>query len=137
VALNLRNRSLLKELDFAPDELRFLLRLSAELKAAKVGGYELGAVHHGRRRAPARHPGVPRPARPHDRTAAGWHRGGEDRPSPTVAVAAFVAACWAAGLVMVVVRRLAARRTPRAGPERMRESTQDRHAPYSGMHGAP
>ena len=40
MALNLRNRSLLKELDFAPDELRFLLRLSAELKAAKAGGYE-------------------------------------------------------------------------------------------------
>jgi ornithine carbamoyltransferase len=40
VALNLRNRSFLKELDFTPDELRFLLRLSAELKAAKIGGYE-------------------------------------------------------------------------------------------------
>jgi len=34
------NRSFLKELDFTPDELRFLLRLSAELKAAKYGGYE-------------------------------------------------------------------------------------------------
>ena len=40
MALNLRNRSFLKELDFTPDELRFLLRLSAELKAAKYGGYE-------------------------------------------------------------------------------------------------
>jgi ornithine carbamoyltransferase len=40
VAVNLRNRSYLCELDFTPDELRFLLRLSAELKAAKVGGYE-------------------------------------------------------------------------------------------------
>src|SRR3954467_12104447 len=37
---NLRNRSFLKELDFTPDELRLLLRLSAELKAAKYGGYE-------------------------------------------------------------------------------------------------
>src|SRR5262245_18279878 len=37
---NLRNRSFLKELDFTPDELRFLLRLSADLKAAKYGGYE-------------------------------------------------------------------------------------------------
>ena len=37
---NLRNRSFLKELDFTPDELRFLLWLSADLKAAKYGGYE-------------------------------------------------------------------------------------------------
>ncbi|WP_019145860.1 ornithine carbamoyltransferase [Aeromicrobium massiliense] len=37
---NLRNRSFLKELDFTPAELRFLLRMSAELKAAKYGGYE-------------------------------------------------------------------------------------------------
>ena len=40
MALNLRNRSFLKELDFTPDELRFLLRLSADLKSAKYGGYE-------------------------------------------------------------------------------------------------
>jgi ornithine carbamoyltransferase len=40
MAYNLRNRSFLKELDFTPDELRFLLRLSADLKAAKYGGYE-------------------------------------------------------------------------------------------------
>jgi ornithine carbamoyltransferase len=40
MAFNLRNRSYLKELDFTPDELRFLLKLSAELKAAKFGGYE-------------------------------------------------------------------------------------------------
>ena len=40
MAFNLRNRSFLKELDFTPDELRFLLNLSAELKAAKYGGYE-------------------------------------------------------------------------------------------------
>jgi len=40
MALNLHGRSFLKELDFTPDELRFLLRLSADLKAAKYGGYE-------------------------------------------------------------------------------------------------
>jgi ornithine carbamoyltransferase len=40
MALNLRNRSFLKELDFTPDELRFLLRLAADLKAAKYGGHE-------------------------------------------------------------------------------------------------
>jgi len=40
MSFNLRNRSYLKELDFTPDELRFLLKLSAELKAAKYGGYE-------------------------------------------------------------------------------------------------
>ncbi|CUS05295.2 ornithine carbamoyltransferase 1 [Candidatus Promineifilum breve] len=40
MAFNLRNRSFLKELDFTPDELRFLLKLSADLKAAKYGGYE-------------------------------------------------------------------------------------------------
>src|SRR4249919_3096465 len=40
MAFNLRNRSFLKELDFTPDELRFLLKLSADLKAAKYGGFE-------------------------------------------------------------------------------------------------
>ncbi|MBV1850897.1 ornithine carbamoyltransferase [Catellatospora tritici] len=40
MAFNLRNRSFLKELDFTPAELRYLLQLSAELKAAKRGGYE-------------------------------------------------------------------------------------------------
>ena len=40
MAFNLRNQSFLKELDFTPDELRFLLRLSADLKAATYGGYE-------------------------------------------------------------------------------------------------
>jgi ornithine carbamoyltransferase len=40
MAFNLRNRSYLKELDFTPDELRFLLGLAADLKAAKYGGYE-------------------------------------------------------------------------------------------------
>jgi ornithine carbamoyltransferase len=37
---NLRNRSFLKLLDFTPDEIRFLLNLSADLKRAKYGGYE-------------------------------------------------------------------------------------------------
>jgi len=41
MAFNLRNRHYLKELDFTPTELRHLLRLSAELKAAKYGGYEV------------------------------------------------------------------------------------------------
>ena len=40
MAFNLRNRSFLKELDFTPEELRYLLKLAAELKAAKYGGYE-------------------------------------------------------------------------------------------------
>ncbi len=40
MAYNLRNRSFLKELDFTTEELRFLLKLSADLKAAKYGGYE-------------------------------------------------------------------------------------------------
>jgi ornithine carbamoyltransferase len=40
MAFNLRNRNFLKELDFTADELRYLLRLAAELKAAKYGGYE-------------------------------------------------------------------------------------------------
>ena len=40
MAFNLRNRSFLKELDFKAEEIKFLLKLSAELKAAKYGGYE-------------------------------------------------------------------------------------------------
>jgi ornithine carbamoyltransferase len=40
MAYNLRNRSFIKELDFTPIELKFLLKLSADLKAAKYGGYE-------------------------------------------------------------------------------------------------
>ena len=39
--LNLRNRSFLKELDFTPEELRFLLKLSADLKTAKYAGTEV------------------------------------------------------------------------------------------------
>jgi ornithine carbamoyltransferase len=37
---NLRNRSFLKEIDFRPEELRFLLRLSEALKTAKYAGVE-------------------------------------------------------------------------------------------------
>src|SRR3954464_4385449 len=40
MSFNLHGRSFLKELDFTPDELRYLLRLSRDLKAAKYGGYE-------------------------------------------------------------------------------------------------
>jgi ornithine carbamoyltransferase len=40
MAYNLRNRSFVKELDFSPAELKFLLKLSADLKAARYGGYE-------------------------------------------------------------------------------------------------
>jgi ornithine carbamoyltransferase len=40
VAFNLRNRSFTKLLDFTPKEIKFLLKLSADLKAAKYGGYE-------------------------------------------------------------------------------------------------
>jgi ornithine carbamoyltransferase len=38
--VNLRHRSFVKELDFTPEALKFLLKLSADLKAAKYGGYE-------------------------------------------------------------------------------------------------
>ena len=40
MSFNLRHRNFLKELDFTPQELQFLLKLSADLKAAKYGGYE-------------------------------------------------------------------------------------------------
>ena len=40
MGFNLRNRSFLKELDFTPTEWKFLLRLAADLKAAKYGGTE-------------------------------------------------------------------------------------------------
>jgi ornithine carbamoyltransferase len=40
MAFNLRNRSFVKLLDFAPQEIKFLLKLSADLKVAKYGGYE-------------------------------------------------------------------------------------------------
>src|SRR3954453_23245902 len=37
---NLHGRSFVKLLDFTPEEIRFLLSLSADLKAAKYGGYD-------------------------------------------------------------------------------------------------
>jgi ornithine carbamoyltransferase len=40
MAFNLRNRHFVKLLDFTPAEIKFLLKLSADLKAAKYGGYE-------------------------------------------------------------------------------------------------
>ncbi len=40
MGFNLKNRSFLKLLDFTPQEIEFLLKLSADLKAAKYGGYE-------------------------------------------------------------------------------------------------
>ena len=40
MAFNLRNRNFIKLLDFTPEEIKFLLKLSADLKAAKYGGYE-------------------------------------------------------------------------------------------------
>jgi ornithine carbamoyltransferase len=40
VSFNLRNRSFLKEIDFQPRELRFLLQLSEALKIAKYAGTE-------------------------------------------------------------------------------------------------
>jgi ornithine carbamoyltransferase len=40
MAYNLRNRSFLKEIDFEPAELRFLLKLSEALKIAKYAGTE-------------------------------------------------------------------------------------------------
>jgi ornithine carbamoyltransferase len=40
MAFNLRNRSFTKLLDFTRKEIEFLLKLSADLKAAKYGGYE-------------------------------------------------------------------------------------------------
>jgi ornithine carbamoyltransferase len=40
MAFNLKNRHFLKELDFTSQELKFLLKLSADLKAAKYAGIE-------------------------------------------------------------------------------------------------
>jgi ornithine carbamoyltransferase len=40
MAFNIRDRSFVKLLDFTPAEINFLLKLSADLKAAKYGGYE-------------------------------------------------------------------------------------------------
>ena len=40
MAFNLRNRNFLKEMDFTKEEFVYLLKLSADLKAAKYSGYE-------------------------------------------------------------------------------------------------
>ncbi len=40
MAFNLRDRHFVKLLDLTPDEIRFLIKLAADLKAAKYGGYE-------------------------------------------------------------------------------------------------
>ena len=40
MAFNLRNRSFLKEIDFTPQEMRYLLQLSGALKIAKYAGTE-------------------------------------------------------------------------------------------------
>jgi ornithine carbamoyltransferase len=40
MAFNLRHRNFLKETDFTKEEFVYLLKLSADLKAAKYGGYE-------------------------------------------------------------------------------------------------
>ena len=40
MGFNLRNQNFVKLLDFTPEEIKFLLKLSADLKAAKYGGYE-------------------------------------------------------------------------------------------------
>ena len=40
MGVNLRHRSFLEELDFTADDIRFLIDLGAQLKAAKYAGYE-------------------------------------------------------------------------------------------------
>src|SRR6187397_2830271 len=40
MGFNLRDRSFVELLDFSPQEIRFLLKLAADLKSAKYGGYE-------------------------------------------------------------------------------------------------
>ena len=42
--VNLKGRNFLKELDFTPEEFKFLLKLSKDLKAAKYGGYEVARM---------------------------------------------------------------------------------------------
>ena len=40
MAFNLRNRNFIKLLDFTPEEIAYMLRLAADLKAAKYAGIE-------------------------------------------------------------------------------------------------
>ena len=49
MAFNLKNRSFLKEIDFEPRELRFLLRLAEALKLAKYAGHRGPAASPARR----------------------------------------------------------------------------------------
>lgn len=64
---NLRNRSLVKLLDFIPTELRFLLKLSADLKAASGAGSARSP------RPSTRSPPASPPALPTSRSAtASW-----------------------------------------------------------------
>ena len=44
MSFNLRNRSFVKEIDFEPRELRFLLQLSESLKIAKYSGTEVARL---------------------------------------------------------------------------------------------
>ncbi len=44
MSVDLRNRSFVKLLDFSPEEIGYLLELSAELKAAKQAGAERPAL---------------------------------------------------------------------------------------------
>ena len=44
MAFNLKNRSFLKEIDFEPREMRFLLDLSQALKTAKYAGTEVKRI---------------------------------------------------------------------------------------------
>jgi ornithine carbamoyltransferase len=45
MGFNLRNRSFTTLMDFTPQEIRFLLKLSVDLKAAKYGGYDQPRLH--------------------------------------------------------------------------------------------
>ena len=40
MAFNLRHRNFVKLLDFTPEQIKLLLKLSAHLKSAKCHGYE-------------------------------------------------------------------------------------------------
>ena len=83
MSFNLRNRSFLKELDFTPAELKFLLKLSADLKAAKYGGYERAAPGRQEHRADLREDLDPDALR-----RSRWPRRTRARTSPTSSPAA-------------------------------------------------
>ena len=63
MAFNLRNRSFLKEIDFTPGELRYLLRLAGALKLAKYSGTESETTRRQRDRADLREELHPHPVR--------------------------------------------------------------------------